>query len=66
MRWLKVVAIAIAVVVVFIVISALEHIAYLVGVGLLIAAALFAAFKGWEQAKLARQRHEERRQQRAA
>jgi hypothetical protein len=64
MRWLKVVAIAVAVVVVFVVISALVHILYLVGVGLLIAAALFAAFKGWEQTKRARERREERRQQR--
>ena len=64
MRWLKVVAVAIAVVVVFVVISALVHIVYLVGVGLLIAAALFAAIKGWEQIKRARERHEERRQQR--
>jgi hypothetical protein len=64
MRWLKVLAIAVAVVVVFVVISALVHILYLVGVGLLIAAALFAAVKGWEQAKRARERREERRQQR--
>jgi hypothetical protein len=64
MRWLKVVAIAVAVVIVFFVISALTHILYLIGVGLLIAAALFAAFKGREQYKLARERHEERRQQR--
>jgi hypothetical protein len=64
MRWLKVLAIAVAVVIVFFVISALTHILYLIGVGLLIAAALFAAFKGWEQYKLGRERHEERRQQR--
>jgi hypothetical protein len=64
MRWLKVLAIAVAVVIVFFVISALTHILYLIGVGLLIAAALFAAFKGREQYKLARERHEERRQQR--
>jgi hypothetical protein len=64
MRWLKVLAIAVAVVVVFVVISALVHILYLVGVGLLIAAALFAAVKGWEQTKRARERREERRQQR--
>ena len=64
MRWLKVLAIAVAVVVVFVVISALSHILYLAGVGLLIAAALFAAFKGWEQTKRARERREERRQQR--
>ena len=62
MRWLKVLAIAVAVVVVFVVISALVHILYLVGVGLLIAAALFAAVKGWEQYKRARERHEERGQ----
>jgi hypothetical protein len=64
MRWLKVLAIAIAVVIVFFVISALVHILYLVGVGLLIAAALIAAFKGWEHYKRARERHDERRQQR--
>src|SRR5246127_3005838 len=64
MRWLKVLAIAVAVVIVFVVVSSLVHILYLIGVGLLIAAALFAAFKGWEQYKRARDRHEERRQQR--
>ncbi|HSZ99245.1 MAG TPA: sensor domain-containing protein, partial [Streptosporangiaceae bacterium] len=64
MRWLKVIAIAVAVVVVFVVISAVAHILYLVGVGLLIAAALFAAVKGWEKTKRARERREERRQQR--
>lgn len=64
MRWLKVLAIAVAVVVVFVVISAVAHILYLVGVGLLIAAALFAAVKGWEKTKRARERREERRQQR--
>jgi len=64
MRWLKVIAVAVAVVVVFVVISAVVHILYLVGVGLLIAAAIFAAFKGWEQTKRARERREERRQQR--
>lgn len=64
MRWLKVLAAAVAVVVVFVVISAVVHIVYLIGVGLLIAAVLFAVVKGWEQAKRARQRLEERRQQR--
>jgi type II secretory pathway pseudopilin PulG len=64
MRWIKVLAIAVAVVIVFFVFSWLWHILYLILVGLVIAAALFAAFKGWEQYKLARQRHEERRQQR--
>ncbi|MGH3228901.1 MAG: hypothetical protein ACRDOA_10010 [Streptosporangiaceae bacterium] len=61
MRWLKVLAIALAVVIVFFVISSLVHILYLIGVGLLIAAALFAAFKGCDQYKRARERHEERR-----
>jgi ABC-type protease/lipase transport system fused ATPase/permease subunit len=65
MRWLKVLAIAVAIVIVFFVISSLVHILYLIGVGLLIAVALFAAFKGWEQYKRTRERHEERRQQRA-
>jgi Flp pilus assembly protein TadB len=64
MRWLKVLAIAVGVVIVFFVISSLVHILYLIGVGLLIAAALFVAFKGWEKHKRARERHEERRQQR--
>jgi len=64
MRWLKVLAIAVAVVIVFFVVSSLVHILYLMGVGLLIAVALFAAFKGWEQYKRARERHEERSQQR--
>jgi hypothetical protein len=64
MRRLKVLAVAVAVVIVFVVISSLVHILYLIGVGLLIAAALFAAFKGWEQYKRARERSEERRQQR--
>ena len=62
MRWLKVLAIAVAVVIVFFVISSLVHILYLAGVGLLIAVALFAAFKAWEQYKRARKRHEERGQ----
>jgi Ca2+/Na+ antiporter len=66
MRWIKVLAIAIAVVIVFFVFSWLLHILYLIGVGLLIAAALFAAFKGWEQYKRARERHEERRRERMA
>jgi hypothetical protein len=64
MRWLKVLAIAVGIVLVFVVISAVAHLLYLVGVGLLIAAALFVAFKGWEQTKRARERREERRQQR--
>jgi hypothetical protein len=64
MRWLKVLAIAVAVVIVFFVISSLMHILYLIGVGLLIAAALFAAVKGWEQYKRARERREKRHQQR--
>jgi hypothetical protein len=64
MRWLKVLAIAVAVVIVFFVISSLVHIVYLIGVGLLIAAAIFAAYKGWTQYKRASERHEERRKQR--
>jgi len=64
MRWVKVLAIAVGVVIVFFVFSWLWHILYLIIVGLIIAAALFAAYKGWEQYKLARERHEERRQQR--
>jgi hypothetical protein len=64
MRWLKVLAIAVGVVIVFIVASSLLHILYLIGIGLLVAAAIFVAFKGYEQYKLAQRRHEERRQQR--
>jgi hypothetical protein len=64
MRWLKVLAIAVGVVIVFIVASSLLHILYLIGIGLLVAAAIFLAFKGYEQYKLAQRRHEERRQQR--
>jgi hypothetical protein len=64
MRWLKVLAIAVAVVIVFFVVSSLVHILYLIGVGLLIAVALFAAVKGWEQYKRARDRHQERSQER--
>jgi hypothetical protein len=64
MRWVKALAIAVAVVIVFFVVSALLHILYLIGIGVLVAAVIFAAFKGWEQYKIARNRHEERRQQR--
>lgn len=64
MRLMKVLAIAVGILIVFFVISFLWHILYLIGVGLVIVAALFAAYKGWEQYKLARQRHEQRRDQR--
>jgi type II secretory pathway pseudopilin PulG len=64
MRWVKVLAIAIGIVIVFFVISPLLHLLFTIGIIILIAAALFAAFKGYEQYKLSRQRHEERRQQR--
>ena len=60
----QVLAIAVAVVIVFFVISSLVHILHLIGVGLLIAAALFAAFKGWEQYKRARERRQQHLQQR--
>jgi biopolymer transport protein ExbB/TolQ len=64
MRWVKALAIAVAVLIVFIVVYSLLHVLYLIGIGIVIAAAIFAAVKGWEQYKLARQRQEERRQQR--
>jgi hypothetical protein len=64
MRWVKALAIAVAVLIVFFVLYSLLHILYLIGIGLLIVAAIFAALKGWEQYKLAQKRHAERRQQR--
>jgi membrane protein implicated in regulation of membrane protease activity len=65
MRLMKVLAIAAGILIVFIVLSALWHILYLIGVGIVIVGVLFLAFKAWEQYKRAQQRHEERRDQRA-
>lgn len=65
MRLMKVLAIAAGILIVFIVISALWHILYLIGVGIVIVAALFLAFKAWDQYKRAQQRHEQRRAERA-
>jgi hypothetical protein len=64
MRWVKVVAAIAAVLVVFIVISSLLHLFYLIGVGVVIAAAIYAAFKVHDKYKLARQHHEQARLQR--
>jgi hypothetical protein len=64
MRWIKILAVAVAVLIVFLVFSALLHILYLIAIGFVIAAAIFVAFKGWEQYKHARQRHDERRAER--
>ena len=64
MRLIKILAIAVAVLIVFWVASALLHLLYLVGIGIVLAAAIFAAFKGWEQYKQAQQRHAQRRQER--
>jgi hypothetical protein len=64
MRLIKILAIAVAVLIVFWVASALLHVLYLIAIGFVIAAAIFLAFKGWEQYKHARQRHDERRAER--
>lgn len=64
MRWVKVLAIAAGILIVFIVVSSLVHILYLIGVGVVIIAAILLAFKAWQQYKSAQQRHEERRLQR--
>jgi flagellar biosynthesis component FlhA len=64
MRLVKLLAIAAGIIIVFIVLSALWHILYLIGVGIVIVGALFLAFKAWEQYKRAQVRHEERRQER--
>jgi hypothetical protein len=66
MRWIKVLAVAVAVLCVFIVISAVLRILFLIGIGFLIAVAFFAASKGWERYKLDRQHHQDRRQERRA
>lgn len=64
MRWVKVLAIAAGILIVFIVLSSLMHILYLIGVGIVIVGAIFLAFKAWEQYRRAQVRHDERRQQR--
>jgi flagellar biosynthesis component FlhA len=64
MRLVKVLAAVAAVLVVFIVISSLLHLFYLIAVGVVIAAAIYAAFKVHEKYKLARQNHEQARLQR--
>lgn len=65
MRLMKVLAIAAGILIVFIVLSALWHILYLIGVGIVIVGVLFLAFKAWDQYKRAQQRHGERREERA-
>ncbi|HEX3921699.1 MAG TPA: hypothetical protein VHY31_05410 [Streptosporangiaceae bacterium] len=64
MRLVKILAIAVAVLIVFWVASALLHLLYLIGIGIVLAAAIFAAYKGWEQYKQAQRRHAQRRQER--
>jgi flagellar biosynthesis component FlhA len=64
MRWMKVLAIAAGILIVFIVLSSLLHILYLIGVGIVIIGAIFLAFKAWEGYKRAQERHDERRQER--
>ena len=64
MRWMKALAIAAAVLVVFIAISFVLHFLYWIAVGVVLAAAVFAAFKVREKYKLARQHHEQARLQR--
>jgi hypothetical protein len=64
MRLAKALAIAVGVLIVFFVVSALVHVLYLIGVGLVVAAAIFFAFKAWERYKQARQRSEERHEER--
>jgi ABC-type protease/lipase transport system fused ATPase/permease subunit len=64
MRWMKALAIAAAVLVVFIAISFVLHFLYWIAVGVVIAAAIVAAFKVHEKYKLARQHHEQARLQR--
>lgn len=59
MRWMKALAIAAAVLIVFVVLGTVLHFLYWIAVGVVLAAAVFAAFKVHEKYKLARQRHEQ-------
>lgn len=61
MRWMKALAIAAAVLIVFIVLGTVLHFLYWIAVGVVLAAAIFAAFKVHEKYKLARARHEQAR-----
>jgi MFS superfamily sulfate permease-like transporter len=61
MRWMKALGIAAAVLIVFIVLGTVLHFLYWIAVGVVLAAAIFAAFKVHERYKLARVRHEQAR-----
>ena len=61
MRWMKALGIAAAVLIVFIVLGTVLHFLYWIAVGVVLAAAIFAAFKVHEKYKLARARHEQAR-----
>lgn len=61
MRWMKALGIAAAVLIVFIVLGTVLHFLYWIAVGVVLAAAVFAAFKVHEKYKLARARHEQAR-----
>ena len=61
MRWIKALGIAAAVLIVFIVLGTVLHFLYWIAVGVVLAAAIFAAFKAHEKYKLARVRHEQAR-----
>lgn len=61
MRWMKALGIAAAVLIVFIVLGTVLHFLYWIAVGVVLAAAVFAAFKVHEKYKLARVRHEQAR-----
>lgn len=65
MRLIKLLAIAVGLLIVFLVVSALLHVVYLIGIVLVLAAAIFAAVKGYGKYKQARQRHAQGRQERA-
>jgi hypothetical protein len=61
MRWMKALGIAAVILAVFIAISFVLHFLYWIAVGVVLAAAVFAAFKVHEKYKLARVRHEQAR-----
>jgi hypothetical protein len=53
MRLIKLLAIAVAVLIACLVVSALLHALYLIGIVIVLAAAVFAAVKGWGRYKQA-------------
>ena len=59
MRWMKALGIAAVVLIVFIVLGTVLHFLYWIVVGVVLAAAVFAAFKVREKYHLARVRHEQ-------